>query len=178
MIENKTCWKKQFPPRSQLFILYQDFKIIEFLFVFVFRLFTYLLSERGEGREKERERSMNAWLLLMHPQLGAWPATQACTLTGNQTCNPLVLRPALNPLSLISQGKIIGFKYWIFTRLKYFHIIPTVNIIWTNTAKIIANQDNWISLLIQDLFAILTSTLYLPEWLHQVINIFSNVHKI
>ena len=38
------------------------------------------------------------------PQLGTWPATQACALTGNRTGNPSVLRPALNPLRHTSQG--------------------------------------------------------------------------
>ena len=37
------------------------------------------------------------------PQLRPWPTTQACTLTGNQTSNPLVHRLALNPLSHTSQ---------------------------------------------------------------------------
>ena len=37
-------------------------------------------------------------------QLGTWPKTQACALTGNRTSNPLVHRPALNPLSHTSQG--------------------------------------------------------------------------
>ena len=36
-----------------------------------------------------------------HPALG----TQACGLTGNQTGDPLVHRPALNPLSYLSQGR-------------------------------------------------------------------------
>ena len=58
----------------------------------------------GEGKEKERETNINVWLPLPHPLLGAWPATQACALTGNQTCNPLVLRLALSPLSHASQG--------------------------------------------------------------------------
>ena len=39
--------------------------------------------ERGEGRDKERERNINAWLPLTCPTLGTWPATQACALTGN-----------------------------------------------------------------------------------------------
>ena len=38
-------------------------------------------------------------LPLSRPQLGTWPATQACVLTGNQTSNLLVHREALNPLS-------------------------------------------------------------------------------
>ena len=44
-------------------------------------LFIYFL-ERGEGREKERERNSNVWLPLTRPILGTWPATQ-CALTGN-----------------------------------------------------------------------------------------------
>ena len=40
----------------------------------------YLFSERGEGREKERERNMSVWLPLAHPSLGVGPA---CALTGN-----------------------------------------------------------------------------------------------
>ena len=62
-------------------------------------IITYLFSERGEGREKERERNIHVWLPLMRPLLGTWPTTQACTLTGNRTGNPLVCRPALHSLS-------------------------------------------------------------------------------
>ena len=47
----------------------------------------YLFLERGEGREKERERNSNVWLPLTSPQLGIWPATQACALTENRTSN-------------------------------------------------------------------------------------------
>ena len=57
------------------------------------------------GRKKER--NINAWLPLMHPQLRTWPATQACALTGNQTNDPLVHRPALNPLRHTSRGPLI-----------------------------------------------------------------------
>ena len=49
----------------------------------LFKDFIYLFLERGEGREKERERNINVWLPLAFPLLGAWPATQACALTGN-----------------------------------------------------------------------------------------------
>ena len=69
-----------------------------------FKDFVYLLLERGEGKEKERERNVSVWLPLMRPLLGNWPATQACALTGNRTGNTLVLRLALNPLSHTSQG--------------------------------------------------------------------------
>ena len=46
----------------------------------------------------------NVWVFLMPPDLGTWPATQACALTGNRTSDPLVHRPALNPLSHTSRG--------------------------------------------------------------------------
>ena len=42
-----------------------------------------LFLERGEGREKERERNINVWLPLMHPLLGTWSTTEAFVLTGN-----------------------------------------------------------------------------------------------
>ena len=67
----------------------------------------YLFLEKG--REKKRERNINVWLPLMHPLLGTWPATQACALTGNQTSDPLVHKPALNPLNHTSQGIMLKF---------------------------------------------------------------------
>ena len=42
----------------------------------------------------------------MCPRLGTQPATQACALTENQTRDPLIHRPTLNPLSHTSQGYI------------------------------------------------------------------------
>ena len=50
---------------------------------------------------------MNIWLPLTLPQLGTWPATQACALTGNQTGDPLVHRLVLNPLSHTSWGQFL-----------------------------------------------------------------------
>ena len=46
----------------------------------------------------------------MRPLLGTWPATQACALTGYQTSDPLVHRPALNPLSHMGQGSLLAFN--------------------------------------------------------------------
>ena len=71
--------------------------------------FIYLFLERGEGREKERERNIIVWLPLMQPLLGTWPATQACALTGSRTNNPLICSQALNPLSHTSQGSPLCF---------------------------------------------------------------------
>ena len=64
----------------------------------------YLFWEREEGREKERERNTMCkryidWLPLAHPQLGTWPATQVCALTGNQTGDLLVCSIMLSALS-------------------------------------------------------------------------------
>ena len=53
------------------------------------------------------EKYLN-WLSLAFHQPGAWPATQACALTGNQTGDLLVHRLVLNPLSHTSQGS--GFR--------------------------------------------------------------------
>ena len=55
--------------------------------------------------EGERERNINVWLPFMWSPLGTWPATQACALTGNRIGDPLIHRPALNPLSYTSQGR-------------------------------------------------------------------------
>ena len=66
----------------------------------------YLFLERGEGKEKARERNINVWLPLARPPLGTWPTTQACALTGNLGGNCVVHRPALNPLSHTNQGRI------------------------------------------------------------------------
>ena len=72
--------------------------------------FIYLFLEKGEGKEEERERDINAWLPLLHPLLRTWPTTQACTLTGNRTSDPLVHKPGLNPLSHTSQGRSWFYK--------------------------------------------------------------------
>ena len=72
-----------------------------------FKDFIYLFSERGKGREKEKERNINVWenrsVVPCMPQKGAWPATQVCAPTGNWATNLSVCRPALNPLSHTSQ---------------------------------------------------------------------------
>ena len=45
-------------------------------------------------------------LPLTRPQLGTWPATQACALTGDGTSDLWVGRLALNPLSHTRQGLV------------------------------------------------------------------------
>ena len=67
-------------------------------------LFVYL--ERGEGRNKERERKINVREKhrSIMPQLRAWSTTQACTLTGNQTSYLLLPESTLNQQSHTGQG--------------------------------------------------------------------------
>ena len=55
------------------------------------------------------------WLPVAQPQLGTWPATQACTLTGNQTSDLPVHRPVLIPLSHTSQdSSYCDFNWHLF----------------------------------------------------------------
>ena len=83
----------------------------------------YLFSEAGEGKEKERERNISVWLLLTYPVPGTWPKTQACALTGNQPSDPLVRRPALNPLSYASQGSLglVFFLSFYLLKIKLYY---------------------------------------------------------
>ena len=64
----------------------------------------FIILEREERREKDRERNINVWLPLKYSLLGTWPSIQAGGLTGNRTSDPLVCRLALSPLSHTSQG--------------------------------------------------------------------------
>ena len=67
------------------------------------RKFLFILEM---GREGEREGEKHRYVVVASgmPLLGIGPSTQACALTGNRTGDPLVHRPALNPLSHTSQG--------------------------------------------------------------------------
>ena len=62
---------------------------------------------RKGGRETSmRDRNIDQ-LPLACPQLGTWPTTQACALTGNRNGDLSVHRLALNPLSHTSQGQML-----------------------------------------------------------------------
>ena len=121
--------------------------------IFFKKDFIYLLLERGEGRENEREGNID-WLPLACPQLGTWSATQACAL--NWASDLLILRLALNPLSHTSRGKFIillglqksemsltGLKsrcwqgcisFWMFQErlclLTFFCLLEVAHILW------------------------------------------------
>ena len=94
----------------------------------MFFFFKILFLERGERKEKERERNTNVSLPLMYPPLGTWPTTQAVSLPGNWTGDPLVCRPVLNPLSYNSQGSMLFFKEieWKVIRFVWNHKRPQI----------------------------------------------------
>ena len=94
-------------------LILPPFSFYLFLFPFFIKYFIYLFLERREGKEEETGRSLNVWLPLECPQLGTWPATQACALMGNRTSDCLVRRLALNPLSYTSQGFLFPFKHFL-----------------------------------------------------------------
>ena len=103
-------------------------------FIFLKR---YLFLERGKEREKEREREKH-WcvryidqLPLAPSQLGTWPATQACALTGHRTGDLSFPRPALNPLSHTSQGKKRVSSKWNWrwsVRVQTQHLLRSMTI--------------------------------------------------
>ena len=65
----------------------------------------YLFIYRERGRKGEREGEKHQCVVASHAlPLETPPATLACALTGNRTGDPLVLRPALNPVSHTSRG--------------------------------------------------------------------------
>ena len=82
---------------------------LPFIFYFILN-FTYLFLETKEGRKREGEKHQCVVASRVPPPLGTWPATQACALTGNQTGDTLVHRPAPNPLSHTSQGYLLSFN--------------------------------------------------------------------
>ena len=107
---------------SKFVVLFQS----NFILFFKGFIYLFIFRERG-GRKKNRERNINVWLPLACPQLGIWPATQACALTGNQTSDPLVRRLALNPLSHTRQDSFQFFGFFsslIFKESKIQDFFP------------------------------------------------------
>ena len=73
--------------------------------MYFLKIFIYLFLERGRGRERERERNIYR-LPLACPQLGTWPPNPDMYPDQEWSQRPLVIRPALNPLSHINQGYV------------------------------------------------------------------------
>ena len=87
------------------------------------------------------------------PHWGTWPATQTCALTGNRTDDPLVCRPALNPLSHTGQGLFMGFiflslfsilcprPHHIFILLVYITLYVPIIYVRANAAEVVAKDE-------------------------------------
>ena len=80
------------------------------LWILFFKDFIYLFSERGEGRKRGRETSM-CGCLSHAPYWGPGLKPRHVPWLGNQASDPLVCRPALNPLSNTSQGCFCLFVF-------------------------------------------------------------------
>ena len=88
-------------------------------FLFLKPLFIYLFLEQGEGREKDRERSISVWekhwpVASHTPPMGTWPATWACVLTRNRTSELCLCGTTPSPLSHSSRGCLLVVSYSIF----------------------------------------------------------------
>ena len=78
----------------------------------------------------EREGEKHQYLVASHVplphHLWTWPTTQAFALIGNRTSNPLVYRPALNPVNHTSQsfpGSLNGLLEQGYVQLLNFLIV-------------------------------------------------------
>ena len=96
-------------------------KLLSCLFL---RLFIYLFIFRERGREGEREGEKHQCVVAsLTPPTGDLAHNQACALTGNQTSDPLLCRPALNPLSHTSQGTLFFKKFCFVTVVPIFPLL-------------------------------------------------------
>ena len=85
-------------------------------YIFLKRFYSLIFREWERGRNREKETSM--CVCHLSAPLGTWPTTQACAPTGNGTSDPLVHRPALNPLSHTGQGRLSLFEvYNVYIKL-------------------------------------------------------------
>ena len=79
-----------------------------YFFHFFLKILFIYFYRKGTG---QREGEKYPCVVASHtPPAGTWPTTQACFLTGNQTGDPLVHRPALSPLSHTSQGSLPFYR--------------------------------------------------------------------
>ena len=95
--------------------LCMNFLLCEITHFGFFKDLIYLFFlEREKGREKEREGKISAWLPLVRPLLGTWPATQSCALTENQTGYHFVSQPSAQSAELHQPGlHFLIFKKFI-----------------------------------------------------------------
>ena len=89
-------------------INFSNFCIIWFYFYFLKRF--YLFNFRERGKEGERGEKHQCVVASHAPPTGDLACNPGIRLTGNQTGNPLVRRPGINPLSHTSQGGMQFFR--------------------------------------------------------------------
>ena len=89
-------------------------------------------GERGRGEERERERETLIVCLLYVPQPRIDPTTQACVLTRDQTCKPLVYGTMLQPTEPPSQGPPAFFEDLI---LLFFPHLPSLSVLHYEAPK-------------------------------------------
>ena len=65
-----------------------------------------MFRERRREGERKGEKHQCEVASLVRPLLGTWPATQAYSLTGNGTGDPLVYRSVQNPLNFTRWASI------------------------------------------------------------------------
>ena len=91
------------------------------LYVSFIRFYLFIFRERG--REGEREGNISMWLPDVYPLLGTWPTTQACALTGNWTCNPLVCNlPSIQWATPARWHLFFGPTYDLSWRMLHVHL--------------------------------------------------------
>ena len=103
---------------------------INFHLFLVFYLINWfiLFLERGEGREKERERNINVWLPLIYPQLGTWPVSQACALTGNWTGDLFGSQEGTQSTEPHQPGLLLVFFFFNWDEINKFNHLTTKTI--------------------------------------------------
>ena len=94
--------------RCQLFWLQCLNSYSNISFSFFFFKILFIFRQRGMEGEKERGTSVSGCLSCA-PYWEPGPQPRHVPWSGNQTCDPLVRRPLLNPLSLTSHGVMSVF---------------------------------------------------------------------
>ena len=109
-----------------IFLLHSFLTLFVFNFVPIISLFfkDFINFFKGRGGEGEREREKHQCPSPMSPAGDLAHNTGTCS-TGNQSGNPLVHRPTLNPLSYTSHGIYIFFILYIFYFF-YFNFISNL----------------------------------------------------
>ena len=111
-----------------IFYLYS----IVLMFWSYFKNFFYLFIFKERGREGEREGEKHQRVVTSSiPPTAGLAATQTYSLTGNQTSDPLVHRPALNPPSHTSQGMVLlslfpFFSFFGFNLLVFSNFLKRI----------------------------------------------------